>query len=260
MGMGPEGARGLSRPAIVTALLCIGASVLSPIATAAQESTPTPAPMIAPAATPTAAASASPTPAPTAAPAQHVVRWQRHLHRAIAYKTEYRLDFSLAPGTERVIAKGRTGVRVIVLEFTRRGGGPIAKRVARIYVERSARPRIIEDSLGSSRAYGRFEHYVISHIASMALNEVQMLATAYTADCGGCSGITAIGRRAGYGIVAVDPHVIPLGTHLYIPGYGFAIAGDTGGAIRGNRVDLGFNSDDEAIRFGRREVIVYRLR
>ena len=73
-------------------------------------------------------------------------------------------------------------------------------------------------------------------------------------------GMTAIGRPAGHGIVAVDPSVIPLGTRLYIPGYGFAIAGDTGGAIHGNRIDLGFNSYADAIRFGRREVTVYRLR
>ncbi len=71
---------------------------------------------------------------------------------------------------------------------------------------------------------------------------MEMIATAYTADCAGCGGMTAIGRRAGHGIVAVDPRVIPLGTRLYIPGYGLAVAGDTGGAIVGNRIDLGFDS------------------
>jgi 3D (Asp-Asp-Asp) domain-containing protein len=47
--------------------------------------------------------------------------------------------------------------------------------------------------------------------------------------------------RAGYGVVAVDPSVIPLRTKVYIPGYGVAIAGDTGGAIKGNIIDLGFD-------------------
>jgi 3D (Asp-Asp-Asp) domain-containing protein len=60
--------------------------------------------------------------------------------------------------------------------------------------------------------------------------------------------------------VAVDPRVIPMGTRLFIPGYGVAIAGDTGGAIRGNRIDLGFNSLSDALRFGRRAVTVYRLK
>ncbi|MBV8655919.1 MAG: 3D domain-containing protein, partial [Candidatus Eremiobacteraeota bacterium] len=69
-----------------------------------------------------------------------------------------------------------------------------------------------------------------------------------------------IGRPAGHGIVAVDPSVIPLGTRLFIPGYGLAIAGDTGGAIRGFRIDLGFNSERDALLFGRREVTVYRLK
>jgi 3D (Asp-Asp-Asp) domain-containing protein len=57
----------------------------------------------------------------------------------------------------------------------------------------------------------------------------------------------------------VDPRVIPLGTRLYIPGYGFAIAGDTGGAIVGRRIDLGFDSLGDAMAFGRRAVKVYTL-
>ena len=73
-------------------------------------------------------------------------------------------------------------------------------------------------------------------------------------------GTTAIGRRAGYGIVAVDPRIIPLGTKLYIIGYGFAVAGDTGGAILGHRIDLGFDSLHGALLFGRRDVTVYRIK
>ena len=57
--------------------------------------------------------------------------------------------------------------------------------------------------------------------------------------------------------VAVDPNVIPLGSRLYIPGYGEAIAADTGGAIVGNTIDLCMESYDEAIQFGRRSVEVY---
>jgi len=71
--------------------------------------------------------------------------------------------------------------------------------------------------------------------------------------------IGTIEYRAGHGIVAVDPGVIPLGTKLYIPGYGFAIAGDTGGAIVGHRIDLGFDSLNDAMEFGRRPVKVYTL-
>ena len=72
------------------------------------------------------------------------------------------------------------------------------------------------------------------------------------------SGLTVFARPR-HGIVAVDPRVIPLGSHLYIPGYGRATAGDTGGAIQGNRIDLGFNSSTDALQFGRRSVTVYVL-
>lgn len=72
-------------------------------------------------------------------------------------------------------------------------------------------------------------------------------------------GFTSTGLRAGHGIVAVDPRVIPLGTRLYVPGYGIAVAGDVGGAIKGNIVDLAFDTYREAMHFGRRQVQVYIL-
>lgn len=85
-----------------------------------------------------------------------------------------------------------------------------------------------------------------------------MVATAYSPYC--CRGVdsaTAIGMRAGYGVVAVDPRVIPLRSRLYIDGYGYAIAGDTGGAIKGLRIDLGMDTLRAAKQFGRRSVRVY---
>jgi len=72
-------------------------------------------------------------------------------------------------------------------------------------------------------------------------------------------GITATGMRATYGVVAVDPRVIPFYTRLYIPGYGYAIAADTGGDIQGNRIDLFYPTYAEAIQWGRRTVPVYIL-
>jgi 3D (Asp-Asp-Asp) domain-containing protein len=72
-------------------------------------------------------------------------------------------------------------------------------------------------------------------------------------------GITASGMRAGYGVVAIDPRVIPFYTRLYIPGYGYAIAADRGSAIVGNRIDLGFSTYGEALSWGRRPVQVYVL-
>lgn len=73
-------------------------------------------------------------------------------------------------------------------------------------------------------------------------------------------GITASGMKAGPGVVAVDPRVIPLGTRLYIEGYGNAIAGDTGGAIKGNIIDVFFHSRSEVRNWGRRKVKVTILK
>lgn len=75
---------------------------------------------------------------------------------------------------------------------------------------------------------------------------VRMLATSYTAATSGKPrgnpeyGITFLGLTAGKGIVAVDPRVVNLRSDVYVPGYGLALAGDTGGGIRGRRIDLGF--------------------
>lgn len=66
-------------------------------------------------------------------------------------------------------------------------------------------------------------------------------ATHYDSHCPGCDQTTATGLKAGKGVIAVDPKVIPLGSKVYIPGYGTAIAGDTGGSIKGNIIDLGFD-------------------
>lgn len=73
------------------------------------------------------------------------------------------------------------------------------------------------------------------------------------------TGYTAIGLKAGLGVVAVDPTVIPLRSRLYIEDYGYAVAGDVGAAIKGNRIDLGFPTVDECVQFGRQKVVVYVL-
>ncbi len=99
--------------------------------------------------------------------------------------------------------------------------------------------------------------------------KITVKASAYEPyNCGGDGrGITASGIKARFGVVAVDPRVIPLGTKLYIEStddgaswtYGYAIAADTGGAIKGNRIDLCYNTRSECIQFGRRNANVYVL-
>lgn len=86
-----------------------------------------------------------------------------------------------------------------------------------------------------------------------------MTATGYSPYEGSSQGLCANGMRAGYGVVAVDPRLIRLGTKLYIEGYGYAVAGDTGGAIKGRRIDLGHTTYREANSVGRRQVRVWVL-
>jgi 3D (Asp-Asp-Asp) domain-containing protein len=90
-----------------------------------------------------------------------------------------------------------------------------------------------------------------------------MTATAYDPGPRSCgryaNGYTATGVKARKGVAAVDDRVIPMGTRLYIPGYGFAVAADRGSAIKGMRIDLCYNTYREAIEFGRRKVKVYLL-
>ena len=86
-----------------------------------------------------------------------------------------------------------------------------------------------------------------------------MQASAYSAQDPGNGNYTATGSRLKKGIVSVDPKLIPLGTRLYIEGYGYAVADDVGGAIKGHRIDLAYDSRSEALQFGRQTVKVYVL-
>lgn len=90
--------------------------------------------------------------------------------------------------------------------------------------------------------------------------EITVKATAYTASCEGCSGTTATGinlkANPNEKVIAVDPSVIPLGSKVYVEGYGEAVAGDTGGAIKGNRIDIFIPSEHDAINFGVKQVKV----
>lgn len=88
-----------------------------------------------------------------------------------------------------------------------------------------------------------------------------MTATAYTAYCAGCSGITRTGidlrSNPNLKVIAVDPSIIPLGSKVHVEGYGDAIAGDTGGAIKGNIIDIFMPTKEQALSWGRRTVKVY---
>jgi len=131
---------------------------------------------------------------------------------------------------------------------------PAAKKVVDRSTKRSTKPeRLKFAKRGNYPSRGYFSGRRI----------IEMHATAYTAapseNGGNRSGRTAIGLKIGHGVVAVDPRVIPLGTRLFIEGYGHAVAADTGSAIKGQRIDLGVDTRRESNRIGRRKVKVHIL-
>jgi len=90
--------------------------------------------------------------------------------------------------------------------------------------------------------------------------EIYMSSTAYTAFCNGCSGTTRTGidlrANPNLKVIAVDPSVIPLGSKVYVEGYGYAVAGDTGGAIKGYKIDVFIPGQGQALKWGKKKVKV----
>jgi len=96
--------------------------------------------------------------------------------------------------------------------------------------------------------------------ATTQSTEFKVSATAYTENCQGCSGVTATGinlkTNPHLKVIAVDPKVIPLGSKVFVEGYGTAIAGDTGGAIKGRKIDVFMPLQKQAENWGRKTVTV----
>jgi 3D (Asp-Asp-Asp) domain-containing protein/uncharacterized protein YabE (DUF348 family) len=192
---------------------------------------------------------------------EHVSSWIERQDKVVPPPVHHIISLSLALGATKVVDPGAAGIRETSYLVVRSGQrtAPPSRTIIASRIIRPPHVRIVAAGIGEYQAFANLAIRGFDGTVGLAKAAMAMVATAYTANCYGCSGITKIGLAAGHGIVAVDPSVIPLGTHLYIPGYGRAVAGDTGGAIHGNRIDLGFNSDSDAMHFGRRPVIVYLL-
>ncbi len=160
-------------------------------------------------------------------------------------------DGTLERGFEEVADEGQDGLKEATVKLRLEDGAETASVTVAEKVLVPPKPQVVSvgtrEIVQTSRGTVRFRQ------------AYYMEATAYLPTDGGGHGITASGLAARYGIVAVDPEVIPLGTRLYVPGYGLALAADTGGAIIGNRIDLCMEDASAAWRFGRQTVKVYVL-
>ncbi len=163
------------------------------------------------------------------------------------YDTIRRPTLSMKIGESRVVQKGVNGQMSIVNKETYHGDELIDSEFIEEKVLVAPQDEIIE--VGSTGIIDGMSF-------SRAINA---RVTAYTPSDPGCTGITATGTVAGHGTIAVDPSVIPFGTTVYIPGYGVAIAEDTGGAIIGHRIDVCFESTDDALEWGVQNLSVYIL-
>lgn len=157
----------------------------------------------------------------------------------------------LAYGSKRIKQEGVLGKRQVVKDIYTREGKPVKEKIISQTVLSQPTEQITE--IGTTRVY---KTATIDGHTFQYWRTLTVVATSYDHTCKGCNHWTATGRWLTKGIVAVDPKVIPLGTKIYIPGYGHGDAQDTGGAIKGNRIDLAF--DD--IRYGnwsKRTVTIY---
>lgn len=176
----------------------------------------------------------------------------------IPFETIWKADPTLPLDTRRLIQAGDPGMRRRRTRIVYENGEEVSRETANWWVEEDPTPEII--------AYGT--HLVWQTVDTpdgpkRYWRKIRVLATSYSAATSGKSrdhptyGITRLGWEARRGIVAVDPQVINLRQKMYVPGYGLAVAGDTGGRIRGRHIDLGF--DEDKLQLWYRWVDVYLL-
>lgn len=174
---------------------------------------------------------------------------------ATNFAVETRKDKNLLKGKEKVVQEGKKGSIKQTYEIISENGKPVARILKG--------EEVVSDPAKKVVAVGtKIVTASVSRGASSSSEpngkEFYVSATAYTAYCNGCSGITATGidlrSNPNLKVIAVDPSVIPLGSKVWVEGYGYAVAGDTGGAIKGMKIDLFMPTTDQAFGFGRKQV------
>lgn len=180
---------------------------------------------------------------------------EEEVEERISYETEKKKDPSLEKGKEELVQEGKDGLAQVSYKIKKENGKEVERK--------KIKEKEIEKPVNKIVKVGTKEVKQTNANAepSSSGKVLTMEATGYGADCTGCSGITATGidikANPNAKVVSVDPNVIPLGTKIWVEGYGEAVAGDTGGAIKGNRIDVLLPSEAYAAQnWGRRTVKV----
>lgn len=169
------------------------------------------------------------------------------------YNTILRASPEMLRGQRKVLQRGEQGLvrRKVLVKYE--GQTVVAERLLDEIVLKEPMSQVI--AYGTKPRWDSTSRGTPGGPDFRAKKEMVVEATAYTHT----GNPTATGIYPYEGVVAVDPRVIPLGTKLFVEGYGFAQAQDTGGAIKGNRIDVFFDSYEKAMEWGRRQVKVYIL-
>lgn len=170
----------------------------------------------------------------------------------IANKTVYQDDPEIDAGEEKILEEGADGKIIKTIKIIFHQG----KEFNREVVDSQTLPPVDKKILRGTRVVWRTADTPEGQIKYW--KKMRVYATHYDSHCLGCDQWTATGMRQGKGVIAVDPRVIPLRSKVYVPGYGSAIAGDTGGAIKGKIIDLGFE-DARTAGWSARYVEIYLL-
>jgi len=179
------------------------------------------------------------------------------------FAVEKRQDATLQKGREQVVNEGEKGTISRTYEIVKENGQVVATYLQSEKVLKEPKNKLI--AVGTKTEEEEVRATTISSVPSESIesdnkNEFYVIATAYTAYCKGCSGTTATGinlrsdSAPWMKVIAVDPSVIKLGSKVWVEGYGLAVAEDTGGAIKGNKIDIFVQSETEAKNWGVKKV------
>lgn len=160
---------------------------------------------------------------------------------------DYINDPNVEYGKEVELESGLPGIDQVIYKVDANGNEKEIGRIHKLAPKTAIIQRGIKDCVMTENG---LKHYKRKFVANVS---------AYTIEDGNGDGVTSIGMVPYEGVVAVDPDFIPYKSKLFIPGYGLAIAGDTGGAIIDNCIDLFMYDRDRAWQWGRRHIEVYVL-